>query len=181
MATGQGVGIAAPAFLALIGVVTTVAVLNRGQSGDIGARHMVVGQVAMTIMALRADQFLDDGVYVLGATILSAFAWESAEPPPKQPAWSEVNETMLIRAEGNYAHITTIHGARRLVRKSLSACAVAAPLMRVHRSYVVNLCHVRRLVARTGSRYELEMNDGNLIPVSRRAVAGIRERLKSNC
>jgi len=49
--------------------------------------------------------------------------------------------------------------------------------VRCHRSYLVNLRHVRTLHAGSGSRYWLILNDGTELPVGRAHVAALRGEL----
>jgi two-component system LytT family response regulator len=41
------------------------------------------------------------------------------------------------------------------------------PFLRVHRSHIVNLDHVDRVIALDDSRMEVRMKDGAVVPVSR--------------
>jgi DNA-binding LytR/AlgR family response regulator len=41
-------------------------------------------------------------------------------------------------------------------------------LLRVHRSWIVNLAHVRRFVAQASGEFRFEMADGQMVPATRR-------------
>jgi DNA-binding LytR/AlgR family response regulator len=49
--------------------------------------------------------------------------------------------------------------------------------VRCHRSYLVNLRHVRSLHAGSGSRYWLVLSDGAALTVGRAHVAALRQEL----
>jgi DNA-binding LytR/AlgR family response regulator len=55
--------------------------------------------------------------------------------------------------------------------------ALPGHFCRVHRSHAVDLRRVERLSSAEGSRYQIHMQDGRVIPVSRRQVKTLRERL----
>ena len=48
---------------------------------------------------------------------------------------------------------------------------------RVHRSHAVDLDRVAKLSSAEGSRYQIHLHDGRVVPVSRREVKSIRDRL----
>jgi two-component system LytT family response regulator len=48
------------------------------------------------------------------------------------------------------------------------------PFLRVHRSHIVNLDHVDRLMAADGTHVEVRMKSGARIPVSRARAQAIR-------
>jgi len=86
-------------------------------------------------------------------------------------------------AEGirNYSYLHT-RDTRFLSRLSLGDVEQRVPkeFMRVHRSYIVNLGHVRGCRWATRSSYRLTLNDSDSteVPVSRTLVSEVQERLK---
>ena len=48
------------------------------------------------------------------------------------------------------------------------------PFLRVHRSHIVNLDHVERMVGLDDTRLEVRMKDGSALPVSRARSREIR-------
>lgn len=83
---------------------------------------------------------------------------------------------ILLEADGSYTTVVTRDGAQLVVRKlgQLEDDLAGGGFFRCHRSYVVNVRHVREL--RTGS---VIMSDGGEVPVSRARRAEINEVLKA--
>lgn len=63
--------------------------------------------------------------------------------------------------------------------KSLAGLAAVLPpdFVRCHRSYLVNLRHVRTVHAGSGSRYWLVLAGGAELPVGRSYIAALRQEL----
>jgi two-component system response regulator LytT len=69
-------------------------------------------------------------------------------------------------------------GRSELHDKSLAALTAVLPpdFVRCHRSYLVNLRHIRALHAASGSRYWLSLVGGGDLAVGRAHVASLREQ-----
>jgi two-component system LytT family response regulator len=84
------------------------------------------------------------------------------------------------RFEGNDDYVTVHTRERRyLVSMRLGALEERLPqppFLRVHRSHLVNLDYVDRLVGLDDSRFEVHMKNGALVPVSRARSQEIRRR-----
>lgn len=93
----------------------------------------------------------------------------------------ELADAMWIRASGGYSELRMVDGRIELHDRSLSGLAAVLPaqFVRCHRSYLVNLRHVRTLHAGSGSRYWLVLAGGSQIPVGRAYVAALRLELYS--
>lgn len=91
----------------------------------------------------------------------------------------ELAQVLWIRADGDYSQLRLRDGRSELHDKSLAALGPVLPadFVRCHRSYVVNLRHVRSLHAGSGSRYWLVMTCGAEVPVGRAHVAALRDIL----
>jgi hypothetical protein len=162
-------------------------------AGDATAQALTsLVSAAIAYAMLRPGEFLDNGVYVLGALLLAAFQWgatlwrdardAACTPAPvceRAPEEDQYRNVVFIKAEGNYAQVRAIDGAKLFLRQTLSEFPLSGQFVRVHRSYIVNLAHAQRLVANTGSRYHLELTDGASVPVSRKLVNLVRERLSN--
>lgn len=74
---------------------------------------------------------------------------------------------IFISADGNYVQLharTSVHE----VRDTISAVSLRldpTQFSRVHRSFIVNRAHVKRVVRREGSAVSLELSNGNEIPI----------------
>lgn len=154
-------------------------------AGDGAARGLaLIIAVAVAALIARGPEVIDNWIYVLGALLLATFALPGASASlPPSPAFDlegeivSASDIILMKAAGNYVEIFTADGRTLLIRRSLTEFATGAPLMRVHRSYIVNLDWVTRLVAKTGSRYVLELRAGGSAPVSRKLVDAVRTAL----
>jgi len=91
----------------------------------------------------------------------------------------ELADVLWIRADGDYSELRLRDGRSELHEKSLAGLSSVLPpdFVRCHRSYLVNLRHVRSLHAASGSRYWLVLNDGTELPVGRAHVAALRSEL----
>jgi DNA-binding LytR/AlgR family response regulator len=88
----------------------------------------------------------------------------------------ELNSIMYVKSDKNYIDIVC-NGNKYSLRNSLEWFLNSIPeenFMRVHRSYVVNLNRVKKL-----SSQNLEI-DEHIIPISRKFITELRERLKTN-
>ena len=90
-----------------------------------------------------------------------------------------VEQIRAIHGAGNYAEVELINGRRLLHDKPLDQLAQCLPdrFIRIHRSHIVSLDHVRRLRSLPGSRYRVELDDGSELPVGRQRIGALRERL----
>ena len=91
----------------------------------------------------------------------------------------ELADVGWIRADGDYSELRMRDGRSELHDKSLAGLSSVLPpdFVRCHRSYMVNLRHVRTLHAASGSRYWLVLNDGAELAVGRAHVAALRHAL----
>ncbi|QQP98425.1 LytR/AlgR family response regulator transcription factor [Lysobacter enzymogenes] len=91
----------------------------------------------------------------------------------------ELADVVWIRADGDYSELRMRDGRSELHDKSLAGLTSLLPpdFVRCHRSYLVNLRHIRTLHAGSGSRYWLVLGDGGELPVGRAYVEGLRREL----
>ncbi|PBS12400.1 DNA-binding response regulator [Lysobacteraceae bacterium NML93-0792] len=91
----------------------------------------------------------------------------------------ELADVLWIRADRDYSQLRMLDGRSELHDKSLASLGALLPpdFVRCHRSYVVNLRHVRSLHAGSGSRYWLVLVGGTELPVGRAHVAALRHEL----
>lgn len=77
------------------------------------------------------------------------------------------DDIVRVQGEGNYVRVVFRTGADLVLAKTLSECEMVfrmSTFMRVHRSNVVNLRHVRRLIR--GKTMRLLMSNGDEVEVS---------------
>lgn len=92
----------------------------------------------------------------------------------------EVSSIRWVQAQGDYARLYTAESSYllRIPLADLEEKWEPQGFVRVHRSHVVNLHHVKRIVNRQG-RMTILMPDTEL-PVSRRLMPHVRERLDAH-
>ena len=113
---------------------------------------------------------------------------ESAEPEGSIPVLAGTSGYQFLRSEDvyfaegirNYTYVHT-YDSRQLSRLSLGALddRHISDFMRVHRSFIVNMTHVRSCGWASGSSYRLRLSDlaRTAIPVSRALVSEVQNRL----
>ncbi len=97
-----------------------------------------------------------------------------------------INPTLIIRVESNenYCHILAAPDEEQgghcyMVRITLNKVVEQLPenlFLQVHRSHIVNLNYVSNLV-RQGRNYQLQLTNGDYVPVSRSRINQIRQKI----
>ncbi|HKJ89391.1 MAG TPA: LytTR family DNA-binding domain-containing protein, partial [Gammaproteobacteria bacterium] len=92
----------------------------------------------------------------------------------------DLDRIRFFQAEGNYARAFTEQG-HHLANRSLADLERRLPVssfLRCHRSYLVNLGHVRSLKVLDGQTYlVMDTDQGDRVPVSRRSLDTVRAAL----
>jgi len=89
-----------------------------------------------------------------------------------------VREILRLSADGDYCFVHLVDGTRILTSSSLTEWEdrLPEPFLRVHRSHVVHVEHVKRVVP-AGSSYQVRLSNGESVPMSRRRAAALRDLL----
>lgn len=90
-------------------------------------------------------------------------------------------ETVVhVKGAGDYSEIHTQDGSRHLHAKTLSRLEQILPpgFERVHRSHLVDLSRVTKLVTLEGGRHVLRLQDGQEIPVGRSRLKALLARFR---
>lgn len=89
-----------------------------------------------------------------------------------------VNDISYIKAEGVYSQLVMLDGKEYLHDKNLDKLLGILPhrFSRVHRSYAVDLERVKALLKYEGSRYELELENGKVLPLGRTRYKELQKR-----
>lgn len=92
-----------------------------------------------------------------------------------------IGDLLWVESCGNYTQVYTAEW-RRLHRGTLSAMVhdlASHGFVRIHRRLLVNVTRVSALRARAGGRYEVRLDTGHRLPVSRTHQATLREHLRT--
>ncbi|MFZ6638208.1 LytR/AlgR family response regulator transcription factor [Undibacterium sp. TC4M20W] len=85
----------------------------------------------------------------------------------------------FLQADGHYSKIICCDGQQHFHEKSLDNMLQILPdnFVRIHRSYVVNMQHFKRLAINAGGKYSIDTKFSKEIPVSRSMYPKIKELL----
>lgn len=80
-----------------------------------------------------------------------------------------IDALVYARGAGPYAELTMKDGSQIFYNRSLSALQSALPATfeRIHRSYIVNTTAITGFFAHEGTRYEVQLQGGQRLPVGR--------------
>ncbi|MBD3391918.1 MAG: response regulator [Chitinivibrionales bacterium] len=122
-------------------------------------------------------------------------AFERLEKPPAQPVPQPaqvlvvrnqgrlqiipVDQVLYLQGAGDYAEIHLRDGGVALHSKSLESLERILPgrFSRTHKSYIVDMREVVNVHIHGGGKYELELRDGIVLPLSRSRYKELSERL----
>lgn len=92
------------------------------------------------------------------------------------------HDVVWIEAQGDFIRVQTAGGRTQLVRETLQSLERRMPgkFLRIHRSYVVNADHVRRLESALYGDYDVYMSDGTKLRLSRNYRARLKAFLRHN-
>lgn len=81
----------------------------------------------------------------------------------------DIEQIRYIQGSGIYAELHLMSAGIELHNKTLSALEKILPshFLRIHKSFIVNLKEVRHFRSHGASKYDLELNNGQILPVSR--------------
>lgn len=137
--------------------------------------------------------FLDSYIFIASIIFLaSAWFWVYVEKPAPastsespgrlvvkskgKEIYIDAEDAIYLKAEGNFTGIVRADGTSVLHQLPLGKLMLQPPpgFVRVHRSYAVNRAYIKALRSAPGSKYWLELNGADDIPVSRYRVAELR-------
>jgi DNA-binding LytR/AlgR family response regulator len=90
-----------------------------------------------------------------------------------------VASVVAIHGDDDYSNIEAADGRRHLHKKTLTAleCVLPPEFRRVHRSHIVNLQHVDRMLTLDGGARVILMKNGTRVPVSRAGAKALSSDL----
>jgi DNA-binding LytR/AlgR family response regulator len=92
-----------------------------------------------------------------------------------------VADVKRVEGAGSYARLVLDDGRNELHGKSLTRLLDLLPptFFRIHRSHIARLDTIRRIRSREGSRYDVLLETGEVLPVGRTRVDDLRTALES--
>lgn len=89
-----------------------------------------------------------------------------------------LDQVAFIRGAGPYAELVLRDGHTLLHAKTLERLEQLLPdhWQRIHKSYLADLRQARRWLSHEGSKYELELHDGTLLPVGRTRYKALKAK-----
>jgi DNA-binding LytR/AlgR family response regulator len=83
-----------------------------------------------------------------------------------------VESVLAIHGDDDYSSIETLDARKHLHKKTLTAleCVLPPNFQRVHRSHIVNMSHVARIVTQEGGARTIWLANGTQVPVGRSYV-----------
>lgn len=91
-----------------------------------------------------------------------------------------IADVLYVKGAGPYAELVLRDGRTELHNKSLDGLQLLLPAVfeRVHKSYIVRMDEVTRVHVREGTRYDLELRSGELLPIGRSRYRAVLARLQ---
>lgn len=91
----------------------------------------------------------------------------------------EIKQIIFIKGAGVYSEINIEGDTRELHHQNLEKIDIFLPssFIRIHKSYIVNMFFVDKIVSHGGSKYSLLLKNGTQVPVSRNRYKNIKEIL----
>ena len=181
---------------------TDILILDLNLEGDEGfdlIRNRPAGEFQTIVVSAHSDRALEAFEHGVRDFVAKPFTRERLEQalmrvftPQREDAprflgvrrrgeveFVPVDDIVYVRGAGMLSEIVLAGGAQVLHDKLLDQLQDLLPphFDRVHKSYIVDLRRVRKLIVREGSRYFVALEDGTVLPVGRTKVAALRKRL----
>jgi two-component system, LytTR family, response regulator len=121
-----------------------------------------------------------DQYEVLFENISSKTLKKFAIPTSEGLEFINIDEVILIKADGSYSEILFINGKRKIVSKVLKEFQerlYGHGFFRSHNSFLVNLIHVKKLLKRDGG--SIEMTDGTIAGLSKKNVEVFKQLMNN--
>lgn len=185
--------------LGLCALVVTYVLIQNSINNVGPARQILLMLIPASLFAAwQPWLFLDNGVFAIGAILLTPFAFDNylnASRSQEKAIDNRItiqtrsgglslnsSDVVTIRSAGNYILVSIRTGEEYTARTTLSDLAKQLPdeFRQVHRSCIVNLNMARKVVRRTSGKYELMMDFGDPVPVSRTNASELKIALGRN-
>ncbi|MEM7549451.1 MAG: LytTR family DNA-binding domain-containing protein [Bacteroidota bacterium] len=89
-----------------------------------------------------------------------------------------VKEVVYIKGAGAYTELFMVDGTKELHDKSLDKLEqlLSHTFERIHKSYLVKMSEVRKILVQSGSKYLAELKNGTQIPIGRTKYKDLKEK-----
>ncbi len=93
----------------------------------------------------------------------------------------ENSQILYIKGAGVYSELFVEDNTRELHHQNLEKIDILLPssFVRIHKSYIVNMFFVDKIISHGGSKYSLLLKNGTTLPVSRNRFQTLKEMLTS--
>lgn len=90
----------------------------------------------------------------------------------------DINEVVYLQGANIYSEVYLQNGQKELYDKSLEKVLQLLPpsFERIHKSYVVNMQQAQDILVHSGSKYELELKTGEILPIGRTRYKQLKAR-----
>ncbi len=90
----------------------------------------------------------------------------------------DLESVLYFKGANVYTEIHLKNGRKELSDKSLNHLFQVTPIhfVRIHKSYIVNMLTAKQLLIHSGSKYELELNNQQFLPVGRTRYKEIKQQ-----
>lgn len=91
----------------------------------------------------------------------------------------DINQLRYIKGAGIYTELHLLNGKTELHDKSLEKLEQLLPgtFARIHKSYLVPLTRAEKILVREGGSYQLQLQNGELLPIGRSRYKELRNKL----
>lgn len=89
-----------------------------------------------------------------------------------------IEDVLYIKGAGAYTELFLVNGTKALHDKSLEKLEqlLSHSFERIHKSYLVRMSKVNKIIAKSGSKYMAELNNGERIPIGRTRYKDIKAK-----
>ncbi|MTI41647.1 LytR/AlgR family response regulator transcription factor [Fulvivirga lutimaris] len=89
-----------------------------------------------------------------------------------------VEDILYIKGAGAYTELYLMNGNKELHDKSLEKLEqlLSPTFERIHKSYLVKMSEVKEIIVKSGSKYEVELNSGEFLPIGRTRYKEIKSK-----
>ena len=90
-----------------------------------------------------------------------------------------IDKIKYLQASGRYTEVFLADSQKELHDKTLEKLYTLLPghFERIHRSYIVNLHEIKGVHIHQGTKYELELQDGTILPIGRTRYKELKEKI----